>query len=117
MTTAHRPTWYNALGADVDSRGTVKTKKVLSRQQPGHLRFKTRSGIDSTNKKSFKQLSNINKHELLEIKSLHKNENNKQLEDSIKDIISDHNSTTDIDIYPQDKDEEIQIQIKELVEN
>ncbi|KAL8273773.1 hypothetical protein Esti_002373 [Eimeria stiedai] len=45
MTTAHRPTWHNALGGDGQggTRLTVPTSKRSARDQPGELRLKTRT--------------------------------------------------------------------------
>ncbi|CCF75312.2 protein CWC15 [Babesia microti strain RI] len=44
MTTAHRPTWFNAIGKT--KIGTVVSRKISSRDLPGYKNLKTRDGVN-----------------------------------------------------------------------
>ncbi|SBS80389.1 pre-mRNA-splicing factor CWC15, putative [Plasmodium ovale] len=53
MTTAHRPTWYNAIGGENQggNRKVSQTAKVCSRDLPGHTKMKTRDLSEYTEDK------------------------------------------------------------------
>ncbi|CAA9986604.1 cell cycle control protein cwf15, putative [Plasmodium knowlesi strain H] len=84
MTTAHRPTWYNAIGGENQggNRKVSQTAKVCSRDLPGHMKMKTRDLSDYVEdkeeiRKNLIQLEGgatdkDNKHRLLAIENIKK---------------------------------------------
>ncbi|ANQ06120.1 Cell cycle control protein cwf15 [Plasmodium coatneyi] len=103
MTTAHRPTWYNAIGGENQggNRKVSQTAKVCSRDLPGHTKMKTRDLSDYVEDKevirnNLLQLEggatdNDNSHRLLAIENIKK--------------LTNHDYTNP---FPEDEDDEVE---------
>ncbi|CAD50972.1 hypothetical protein C923_01905 [Plasmodium falciparum UGT5.1] len=101
MTTAHRPTWYNAIGGDNQggNRKVSQTLKVCSRDLPGHLKMKTRDLSDYVEDK------NMIKNNLIQLE----NKNNKETSKGNKLLaIENIKKLTNHDFknpFPEDEDD------------
>lgn len=97
MTTAHRPTWYNAIGGENQggNRKVSQTAKVCSKDLPGHLKMKTRDLSDYVDDK------NIIKENLMKLEN---NKNNKiRAIENIKTATNQEYSN----MFPEDEDDEV----------
>ncbi|GAW79364.1 hypothetical protein, conserved [Plasmodium gonderi] len=106
MTTAHRPTWYNAIGGENQggNRKVSQTAKVCSRDMPSHTKMKMRDLSDYMEekevlKKNLIQLENG-------ITSEEKNNNSKKIV-AIENIkkATNHEYTNP---FPEDEDDEVE---------
>ncbi|SPJ09656.1 cell cycle control protein cwf15, putative [Plasmodium sp. DRC-Itaito] len=101
MTTAHRPTWYNAIGGDNQggNRKVSQTLKVCSRDLPGHLKMKTRDLSD------YVEDRNMIKNNLIQLENKNIKENikgNKLLAiENIKKLTNDDFKNP----FPEDEDD------------
>ncbi|CAG9483524.1 pre-mRNA-splicing factor CWC15, putative [Plasmodium vivax] len=103
MTTAHRPTWYNAIGGENQggNRKVSQTAKVCSRDLPGHTKMKTRDLSDYVEDKEVIRNNLIqlegeaaekdNSHRLLAIENIKK--------------LTNHDYTNP---FPEDEDDEVE---------
>lgn len=98
MTTAHRPTWYNAIGGENQggNRKVSETTKVCSKDLPGHLKMKTRDLSDYVSDK------NIIKENLLKLEN---NKSNKlRAIENIKNLTNQEYKNP----FPEDEDDEVE---------
>ncbi|SBT70472.1 pre-mRNA-splicing factor CWC15, putative [Plasmodium malariae] len=110
MTTAHRPTWYNAIGGENQggNRKVSQTAKVCSRDLPGHMQMKTRDLSDHVEDKE------LIKNNLIQLENSGNKVNNNNSSSSNKDKLraienikklTNHDYTN---LYPEDEDDEIE---------
>ncbi|KEG01597.1 hypothetical protein YYE_03695 [Plasmodium vinckei vinckei] len=108
MTTAHRPTWYNAIGGENQggNRKVGQTAKVCSRDLPGHTKMKMRDLSDYTEDKE------IIKNNLIELENKSSGREGNNNNDGNKLLaIENIKKLTNCDYtnpFPEDEDDEIQ---------
>ncbi|VWU50413.1 pre-mRNA-splicing factor CWC15, putative [Hepatocystis sp. ex Piliocolobus tephrosceles] len=107
MTTAHRPTWYNAIGGENQggNRKVSQTAKVCSRDLPGHTKMKTRDLSEyifdkEVIKNNLIQLENNNTSS-----NSSSNNNNKLLAIENLKKLTKHNYEN---LFPEDEDDDIE---------
>ncbi|EUD65257.1 hypothetical protein C922_04386 [Plasmodium inui San Antonio 1] len=103
MTTAHRPTWYNAIGGENQggNRKVSQTAKVCSRDLPGHTKMKTRDLSDYVEDKE------VIKNNLIQLEggAIEKDNSHRLL--AIENIkkLTNHDYTNP---FPEDEDDEVE---------
>ncbi|KJP87861.1 hypothetical protein AK88_02465 [Plasmodium fragile] len=103
MTTAHRPTWYNAIGGENQggNRKVSQTAKVCSRDLPGHTKMKTRDLSDYVEDKE------VIKNNLIQLEGGTTDKDNSHRLLAIENIkkLTNHDYTNP---FPEDEDDEVE---------
>ncbi|GAB64852.1 cell cycle control protein cwf15 [Plasmodium cynomolgi strain B] len=103
MTTAHRPTWYNAIGGENQggNRKVSQTAKVCSRDLPGHTKMKTRDLSDYVEDKE------VFRNNLIQLEGGATDKDNSHRLLAIENIkrLTNHDYTNP---FPEDEDDEVE---------
>ncbi|UKJ88730.1 protein CWC15-like protein [Theileria orientalis] len=119
MSTAHRPTWHNAIGVGLEERGS--TVAVSSKDQPAHREIKRRAPLnvdvseEGTKSQKINETKRKLREKLEETEQAHKTKN--FIEDRVgvtKNFLSLEDATKllnqDINEFPEDEDDYVEPQ-------
>ncbi|XP_955301.1 uncharacterized protein TA18560 [Theileria annulata] len=117
MSTAHRPTWHNAIGVGLEERGS--TVSVSSKDLPSHTELKRRAPFsltlsESAHPRKLSETKKLLRERLEETETAHKTKN--LIEDQVgvtKNFLSLEDATKllncEVNAFPEDEDDFVEV--------